>query len=74
MNSFIYKQLNGFKHRYVKLTIQSRDIVKEFQVLLINTNNSVQHYSFVSTQLNGSKYCYVSLTIQLKISHFLTHN
>ena len=44
---------------------------KEFQVLLFNTNNSIQHYSFVYTQLNGFKYCYVSVTIQLNNSHFL---
>ena len=30
--------------------------VKLFQVLLSNTNNSIQHYSFVCTQLNGFKY------------------
>ena len=47
--------------------------IKEFQVLLINTNNSIQHYSFVSTQLNSFKVCYVSLTIQLNICHLFTH-
>ena len=41
-------------------------IVKEFQVLLINTDISIQHYSFICTQLNGFMFCYVSLTIQLK--------
>ena len=24
---------------------------QEFQVLLINTNNSIQHYSFINTQI-----------------------
>ena len=51
INSFISTQLNGFKHHYLKLTTQFRNTVKEFQVLLINTNNSIQHYSFVNTQL-----------------------
>ena len=45
--------------------IQCRHIVKEFQVLLINTNNHIQLYEFVYTQLNDSKYWYVSLTKQL---------
>ena len=49
--------------------IQFRLTVKEFQVLLINTNDAIQHYSFVCTQLNDSNYCYVSLAIQLNISH-----
>ena len=46
--------------------------VKEFQVLLFNTNNSIHYYSFICTQLSSSKYCYVSLTIQLD-SHLFTH-
>ena len=33
-----------FKHHYVTLTTQFWYEVKEFQVLLINTNNSIQHY------------------------------
>ena len=41
INSFICTQLNGFEHCYVILTIQFRHIVKEFQVLLINPNNSI---------------------------------
>ena len=32
--------------------------VKWLQVLLFNTNNSIQYYSFICTQLNSSKYCY----------------
>ena len=47
------------------LTTQIRDKVKEFQVLLINTNNSIKHYLFISTQLNCSKYCYVSQIIEV---------
>ena len=43
----MYTQLNGFKHRYVQLTI--RRTIKEFQVLLINTNNSIQYKTFFST-------------------------
>ena len=38
-------------------------IVKEVQVLLFSTNNSIPNYSFVSTLMSGSKYSYVSLTI-----------
>ena len=49
VNSFICAQLNDFKHRYVTLTIHFKYTVKEFQVLLFNTNNSVQNYSFLST-------------------------
>ena len=30
--------------------------IKWFQVLLSNTNNSIQHYSFAYTHLNGLKY------------------
>ena len=48
INSFICMQLNGFKHCYVTLTIQFRYTVKESQVLLINPNNSIQHYSFIN--------------------------
>ena len=57
MDSFICAHLNGFKHRYETLTILFRYTVKDFQVLLINTNNSIQNYSFISPQLNSSKYC-----------------
>ena len=44
INSFICTLFNGFQHHYVTLTIQFKHTVKEFQVLLINTNNSTQHY------------------------------
>ena len=47
IQSIIYRftctQLNGFKHRDVTLTIQFRHSVKEIQVMLFNTNNSIQH-------------------------------
>ena len=33
--------------------------MKWLQVLLFNTNHSIQHYSFICTQSNGSKYCSV---------------
>ena len=71
--SFIRAQSNGFKYCHVIRTTQFWDLVKELQVLLFNTNNSIQNYSFVCTQLNDSKYCYVSLRIQLVISHFFAH-
>ena len=70
--SIICTQSNGSKYYNVMPIIQFRQKVKEFQVLLFNTDNSVQHYSFIGTQLNGSKYFYVSLTIQLDISHMFT--
>ena len=47
--SFICTQLNSIKSYYITLTIQFRYTVNEFQILLINTNNSIQHYSFVCT-------------------------
>ena len=43
--------------------------VKWLQVLLFNTNNSIQHYSFVCTQLNGNNYYNVSFKVQFNISH-----
>ena len=67
--SFIDTQWNGFKYCYVTLTVYLNSIVKAFQELLINTNNSIQHYSFISTQLNCSEYYYVLPKIQLNISH-----
>ena len=42
-------------------------MVKEFQLLLFNTHNSIQHYSFIYTKLNDPNYCYLSLTIQFNI-------
>ena len=33
--------------------------VNGFQLLLSNTNNSIQHYSFFYTQLNSFKYCFL---------------
>ena len=38
--------------------------MKWLQVLLFNTNYSIQRDSFICTQLNGSKYCYVLITIK----------
>ena len=53
---------------------------KWFQVLLSNSNNSIQHYSFICTHFS-SKYCYVSLChkiqsnqIQLNISHLFSYS
>ena len=65
-------QLNGFKYCYVITIIQFSHTVKEFQVLLFNTNFPIDHSSFICTQLNGFKYCNVSLTIQLNISQLFT--
>ena len=63
LNSFFFTKSNGFKYFYQTKIIQfTIDFclctVKSFQVLLFNTNYSIQHYSFVCTQLNSSKYCY----------------
>ena len=54
-------QLNGYHYCYqalnfFKITISCLHIVKWSQVLLFNTNYSIQHYPFVCTQLNSSKY------------------
>ena len=43
-------QLNGLRYCCCLHT------VNWLQVLLPNTNNSIQHYSFVDTQLNGFQY------------------
>ena len=56
LHSFICTPLNGSNYCYIIPIIQFRPTVKEFQVLLFNTNNSIQRYSFVCSQLNGSKY------------------
>ena len=42
-DSFIYTQSKGLKYCYVIAIIQFGHTVKEFQVLLFNTNNSIQH-------------------------------
>ena len=42
-----------FMYCYVIPLIQIMLTVKEFQVLLCNTDNSIQHYLFVSTQLKS---------------------
>ena len=47
--------------------------VNWLQVLLFNTNYSIQYYSFVCIHLNGSKYCSVSVTVQLN-NHLFTHS
>ena len=59
--------MNGFKHNNnsIRLTI------KEFQVLLLNTNNSSNFTFFLRTQLNCCKYWCVSSTMNLNISHLL---
>ena len=54
------------------ILIICQQTVKWLQVLLFNTNFSIQHYSVVRIQLNISKYCYISLTIQLSISYLFT--
>ena len=50
-NTFICKQLNHSMYSYVIWIIQFKHTVKEFQVLLFNTNNSISHYTFVCTHL-----------------------
>ena len=46
--------------------------VKWFQILLFNTNTSIQHYSFIYTLLNGSKYSYLTWIIWFRIHHLHT--
>ena len=43
--------------------IHFKRTVKEFMVLLLNTNTSIQHFSFSCTELICSKYCYILLCI-----------
>ena len=71
--SFIYTESIDSKNCFVIPVIQFMHSVKEFQVLLFNTNNSIQHYTFIFTQLNGSKNYNGSLTIQLE-SHLFIHS
>ena len=49
----------------VILINQSRHTVKGFQVLLLNTNNSIQLYSFVCTRLDGSMHLMYSHIIHM---------
>ena len=55
-----YTQWNGFKYCYVIQINQFRHTVKEFQVLLFNINNFIQHYPFV---LHTGKWSQVLLCI-----------
>ena len=71
---FISTLSNGSNYNYVIPIIRFWYIFKVFQVLLFNTNNSIQHYSLVCTHLNGSTYCHVSLTIQFDISHLFVYS
>ena len=83
INSFISTQLNGFKRRYVTLTIQFRYTVKKFQVLQVNnnnsiqhsfqvllciTNNSIKHQSFVYTQLNVKTVLFLTIQFSKSLS------
>ena len=59
----VSRKLNCFNYSYLT-HINSRLIicchtVKWLQVLLFNTNYSIERYSFICTQSNSSKYCYV---------------
>ena len=47
--------------------------VKWFQVLLFNTNYSIQYYSFICTQVHSFKYFYLAITIQFNIYHLSAH-
>ena len=40
--------------------------VKLLEILLFNTNHSIQHSGFICTQSNGSKFCYAILIIQFR--------
>ena len=62
---FICTQSNGSKVCDVISIIHFRYPVKEFQVLLFNTNNPIPLYFLIGTLLKGFKYCCVLLTNQL---------
>ena len=72
-NSFICTQLNVFRHWYVTLTIQFRYTVKEYQVLIINSNTSIHHYSFVSTQLKLFQVLLCITNNSIKHKSFVLH-
>ena len=60
-------KLNSPKYCNVIPTIQFRYTVKEFQVLLNITINSIKYQSFVYTQLNDQTVLFQA--IQFSISH-----
>ena len=65
----------SFLNDYEQICLHSSfAIVKESQVLIFNTYNSIQLYSFIFLLLNGSKYCNVLLKIQLNISYLIKHS
>ena len=68
----IYKHISLIKFLNELELVFSTQLNIFKQVLLFNTNYSIQCYSFICIQLTGSKYCYVSLTIQVEISHLFT--
>ena len=45
-------------------TITPQEVPKRFQVLLLNSNYSIQHNSVIFIQSNGSMYCDVIQIIQ----------
>ena len=74
----VYTHISNISHRWIAcrqhyFQMGCLNTVEWFQVLLPNTNHSINHYLFVCTQLNGSKYCHVILIIQFN-SHLLVHS
>ena len=70
--SFIRTQSNGSKYFYVIPVFLFWQIVKEFQVFLSITNNSIKRQSFVYTQLNELTVLF--LRIHFSISHLFAHS
>ena len=56
-----------YMHIYSRWWLYNIYIIKWFQLLLPNTNNSIQYQSFSCTQWSGYKYCCLTLTIRFKI-------
>ena len=67
-NYSICTQSNGFKCCYVITMIQFGQTVKEFQVLILITNNSIPHFSFICTQLRDQTVLFQK--IQFNMSFF----
>ena len=82
-DSFICSESNGSKYCDVITIFRFRHTVKEFQVLLSNTNNSIELYSFICTVkwfqvllcITNNSIRHKSFFVQsLNVKHFyLTH-
>ena len=74
IDSFICTQSNDSTYYYVVPIILFRHTIKEFQVLLFNTNKySTLLILYLHIVRLFQEYDYVSVTIQLDISHLFAH-